>query len=51
MKKLLCLLLALLCLAALTTTAFADLIFPPEEWTGESYEFTADSTLPMTSAA
>ena len=50
MKKLLCLLLALLCLAALTTTAFADLIFPPEEWTGESYEFTADSTLPSLSA-
>lgn len=50
MKKLICLLLALLCLAALTTTAFADLIFPPEEGTGETYEFTADSTSPSLSA-
>lgn len=49
MKQLLCLLLALLCLAALTTTAFADLILPPD-WPGETYEFTVDLTSPTLSA-
>ncbi len=33
MKKLICVLLALLCCAALTTTAFADVILPPA-WAG-----------------
>ena len=50
MKKLICLLLVLLCLAALTTTAFADLIFPPQSRTEETYESTADSTSPSLSA-